>query len=316
MHLRLRPENRRHPSIEALLAADPHTDDPEEAICRRVRTLIAELEMLGWQGPPFEMEEVASYRGYQVEYVDGLSQDACVISGPPARILVSARVARVRQRFSLAHEIIHTVFPCHEAADRFSDWVYAVDAQSPVEQLCQLGASELLMPLEPFRAAVLHQEPSWDLLARVALDFSVSPEAVARRLVRVSDRKLCLLVTRMGHKPSETAAAAQECLPGLAIAPPPPRLRIVTCVVGNQVRDCFVPKSKSIPERSVAYEVWSAAVSGQPLVGSADEDWSGIGKLGRCRVHAVSVGAAPGDGPSILCLLEIDPGGTGFGKFV
>ena len=267
--------------------------------------------MLGWQGPPFEMEEVASYRGYQVEYVDGLSQDACVVSEPPARILVSSQISRVRQRFSLAHEIIHTLFPCHGAIHGSSGWVYAVDAQSPVEQLCQLGASELLLPGEPFLAAVLDQEPGWDLLARVASDFRVSPEAAARRLVRVSDRRLCLLVTRMGHKPSEVADTAQGCLPGLGIEPPPQRLRVVTCVVGDRARGCFIPKSKSLPERSVAYEVWTAAVSGQPSIGVADEDWSGIGDLGRCRVQAVSAGAAPGDEPSILCLLEINPSRTG-----
>lgn len=307
MHLRRRPENRRHPSIEALLNASADTDDPEAAICRRVRDLLANLEVLGWEGPPFQIEEVASYLGYLVEYVDGLSQDACIVSGPPARILVSTQVARVRQRFSLAHEIVHTLFPDHGMVGQPAGWVYAFDAQSPVEQLCQIGASELLMPLASFRAAVFQEEIGWDLIARVAADFEVSLEAAARRLVRLSDRKLCLLAARMEHKPSERAASVQGCLPGLGVEPPPQKLRVFTSVVGERAKDSFIPRSKSLPEQSVAYRAWSAAVAGELSMLSADEDWSGIGQLGWCRVHAAPVGAAPGEAPLVLCLLDLDP---------
>ena len=138
-----------HPSVLALLAVHGG-DDPDAAIRQRARALVAEVMDLGWEGPPFSMRELASVRGYRVSESDTLSgdQDAFITAG---QIVVNASVAPVRQRYSIAHEIGHTLFPDfgEEIARQARIWLRPKD-ESELEQLCQSAAAEFLMPVSIF----------------------------------------------------------------------------------------------------------------------------------------------------------------------
>src|SRR5581483_2484266 len=102
----------RHPSVVALLQSSAEKD-PAEAIRVRARELVSYARSLGWEGPPFSMLELASLRQLKVDEEAELKgdQDACVV---PGRVLLNRRKPSVRQRYSLAHEIVHTLFPDYE----------------------------------------------------------------------------------------------------------------------------------------------------------------------------------------------------------
>jgi Zn-dependent peptidase ImmA (M78 family) len=61
---------------------------------------------------------------------------------------------RSRVAFSIAHEIAHTFFPSSARGARFRNICSTSSREAnELERLCDLGASELLMPIDEFRAA-------------------------------------------------------------------------------------------------------------------------------------------------------------------
>jgi hypothetical protein len=144
-----------HPTVRALLDADVTTSEPDVAIRRRARDLVAWARGMGWDGPPFDLELLASLCGFRVEYTPlGARQDGWIDSWR-RRILINAEMHELRQRFTLAHEIAHTLLPDFglgtSSVDVDGDYEWA--EQSPPEQLCQVAAAELLMPADAFREA-------------------------------------------------------------------------------------------------------------------------------------------------------------------
>ena len=184
-----------HPSIRALLEADGG-NDPVAAIRGRARILVSEMTALGWEGPPFDMELLASYRRLKVSRSFNLSndQDACVM---PGRVLVNARRPTVRQRYSVAHEVGHTLFPDYEASLRRVGRLWRRNTDdSEFERLCQLAAAEFLFPLEPFRASVTRRGFHLLGVLDLAREFDGSVEATARRTVEMADFPAVVLFLR------------------------------------------------------------------------------------------------------------------------
>ena len=63
----------RHPSVRALLEAVGTTTNPDEAMRVRAQALVDRASCLGWAGPPFDLELLASLAGYRVHYTDALT---------------------------------------------------------------------------------------------------------------------------------------------------------------------------------------------------------------------------------------------------
>jgi hypothetical protein len=98
-------------------------------------------------------------------------------------IIYNPTVPRSRVAFSIAHEISHTFFPNSISGARFRN-VCATESKeaNELERLCDLGASELLMPLREFQNAAAttgYRLSSVPLLMEM---FGSSFEATAFRL--------------------------------------------------------------------------------------------------------------------------------------
>jgi Zn-dependent peptidase ImmA (M78 family) len=86
-----------------------------------------------------------------------------------------------RRRFTLSHEICHTLF-YNLNGDSFKKLPGTPRGES-LEQLCHLGAGELLVPELLFRQATADEANlNSDLISRLARDFEVSSEVVIRRI--------------------------------------------------------------------------------------------------------------------------------------
>ena len=149
-----------------------------------------------WDGPPFDMTELASLRGLKVatstEFAD--DQDACVV---PGQVLLNARKHRVRQRYSIAHEVGHTLFPDYEAKVRREGRLWRRDGDdSEFERLCQVAGAELLLPLDAFLDAVGRHGISLSGALALAKLFDASLEATVRRMVETADTPLVALFLR------------------------------------------------------------------------------------------------------------------------
>lgn len=103
-----------------------------------------------------------------------------------------------RQRFSLAHEIVHTFFRCVPG--------FGLAHDSPeVERLCDLGAAELTMPSGRFPAFLQGAGLSMAGLRACSEEFATSLQATARRAMDVTEHPAAVVIA--------DAAVASGALP-------------------------------------------------------------------------------------------------------
>jgi Zn-dependent peptidase ImmA (M78 family) len=175
-----------------------------------------------------------------------------------------------RQRFTCAHELMHTAFPGFARerryrVDRELDDVLFARSRQEEELLCDLGAAALLMPrglLAPYT-----QRPPLDAMEGLAAAATVSLEAAANRLLRVRATPAAFLVLERMLQPAEQRRARRG-------ERPEPRLRVrYALTVGLRT---WVPRFADVDDRSVyARATKSGRVERgeQTLPGGRGEDW-------------------------------------------
>lgn len=94
------------------------------------------------------------------------------------RMSLSGAQKASRLRFTKAHEICHTFF--YELVPEVKFFPHATDPTE--ERLCNVGAAELLMPIEMVEAEAACESVSITSLQRIAKRFKVSPAAMFLRL--------------------------------------------------------------------------------------------------------------------------------------
>lgn len=155
--------------------------NPIDTIESRIRSLSLQAMDNGWLGPPFDPVELARILKIPIE-ARGDIPDARTVSRNESLVIeYNPLRPRARVRFSIAHEITHSLFPdCAEAVrNRGGDSKQGADNWQ-LEMLCNIGAAELLMP-----AGELPDFDSHDLTISNLLElrkrFDVSTEAILIR---------------------------------------------------------------------------------------------------------------------------------------
>jgi IrrE N-terminal-like domain len=171
-----------HPSVASLVSLG----DPEQVIIDRARQAVFEAVEAGWEGPPYDPIILADRRGLRVS-ANPEVVDARTTLDPEGRLLVefNPNQPRGRRRYSIAHEIAHTLFPDvadvvrHRtaAAERADDW--------QLEMLCNMAAAELLMPVGSL-GVDFDSAPGIDAILGLRSTFDVSVEAITLRVVRLA----------------------------------------------------------------------------------------------------------------------------------
>jgi len=291
-----------HPSVRALLTASG-LNDPIDAIRSRARAFVSEAMTLNWEGPPFSMTELASLRNLKVDENADLrdDQDACVM---PGRVLLNRRKPGVRRRYSLAHEIGHTLFPDYEEEVRGVGRLWRRDGDdSELERLCQVAAAEFLFPLTPFLAAVGRQDATLSATLTIAGEFVASPEATARRLVETSDAALLAIVVRPVDPETGNWFVFQR---GDAHSPYAPLAVASTCY--SPATDCVAIQCRTVPPKGSAIErAWRRAVNsrgGTHIECVASESWHDAGIEGVWTSQAVTLPLHAAVPREVLCLMR------------
>ena len=260
---------------------------------------VAEAESIGWHGPPFCPRQLAGILGMQVVERSVLSGEAQLTPIGDDRYLIEVDPgpAAVRQNYSICHEIGHTLFPdCaerrrHRGPIKFDE----------VERLCQVAASELLMPEAAFRAASAQWGASLNGVTHLSDLFVASPEAVVRRLVVLTDEAVAAVFFSQRLKPTQRADERQMSF--LPEAGPDPKMRVLySARSGYWPTRAHIPPHKSVPDES---PVVTALAS--PGVHRGCERW-GCPQLGELSVEAMGLPLAGGenvdDTPSVVALVR------------
>jgi uncharacterized protein DUF955 len=155
--------------------------DPVEAVLARAQSVVFDAIEKGWNGPPFDPFELASIRKVSITPREDVP-DARLISrgGQPVVEYNPLRPAS-RIRFSVAHELAHSLFPNY--AERIRNRSFG-EAEWQLEMLCNLAAAEFLMPTGSFAE---FEDPNIeiDLLMELRSRYQVSTEAMLLRVLRL-----------------------------------------------------------------------------------------------------------------------------------
>ena len=150
------------PDIISLIRATGQLVDPRSAVVHQARQLNKDYRSFGNEASPLErLKILASLRGLEIvemgrELSSREKRDAVLLpisGGKRGQIVYNPVRPPGRVAFSVAHEIAHTFFPNSISGARFRTMCTADSREgNELERLCDLAASELLMPLEEFRS--------------------------------------------------------------------------------------------------------------------------------------------------------------------
>ncbi|MDB4954687.1 MAG: ImmA/IrrE family metallo-endopeptidase [Myxococcales bacterium] len=288
-------------AIKALRAEYPTAASAEAAVRLKARAIVRDARSLGWTGPPFDPEVLASLRGIHV--VEGpatLDHDALIRPRPDRslEIVWNPLPAPTRRRFSICHEIAHTLF-----ADAYETIHYRgasrsrPDPDDELEVLCDVAASEFLLPYPEFQSDLDQAGVSLTAMDQLRERYQASREAVLLRIAGTTPEPIAVVILRNRLKPTETRKLAQASF--AFEKGPERRLRVDLMSASRTFRGDLLRPHKSIPGDSVVYQL----LEGTNVSVCGTEIWdSGRSLLPRCDVEALTI-APDGEGATRIAVL-------------
>jgi hypothetical protein len=283
------------PNVRAIMD-EVDQDNPIEAVRVKARAVVRDFYGVFHEEPPFNLEAVASYRGlHSSRETPKHSLDSEIVPRRDGRVALRVNRDRpiTRQRFSIGHEIGHTLFPdftlktqCRRAIDR--DWA---DTSDVIEMLCDVAAAEFVFPAPWFPTRLKQLTLSADALSQLATAYLASREATIRRLVELWTNPLLAVFFSWKLKPTEMRQRRrdrnQSRMFGDGPPLPVPKLRVDYGVINTAFSRRYtdhIPQDKSVPSEGPIYD---ASVSQSSHDGEA---WLDLGTIsGRFTVHALPI---------------------------
>lgn len=304
-----------HEHVQAIID-ETGEDDPFEAVRVKARRVITDYVALFGEQPPFNLKAVASVRGLHWSDDDPrFSPDSEIAPEADGRVVLRVNKSRPesRQRFSIGHEIGHTLFPeyqlavrCRKGVDR--NWAEPEDL---LETLCDVAASELMFPNPWFRDRILALEVTAANVAQLSADYLASRDATVRRLVELHTKPMAAVFFSWKLKPTEQRLASrnrrQKPLFDEPLAMPSPMLRVDYAILNpafELVGTGHIPKDKSVPCEG---PIHAASVSQAVQDGDCHLD---LGTLhGMFEIHALPIftpenAAGPDGASSVVAILR------------
>jgi hypothetical protein len=203
----------------------------EQVVTRLCEELLEQAEAR----PPIPVEMIASLRGIvAIEEAPQPWAGMIVRRGNNFAVTLRSGDGNRRQRFTICHEAGHTLFP------GFADGVeHRCNGQrTRTEVLCDVAASELLLPRRDFVPDLLNSTFDLNGVEDLAGEYEASLEATALRTVNLWPEPAMLLVFSQRHKPSEEGRE-HLCAPKLRVD-----------YAYTQGSWPFVPRHKSVDDDS------------------------------------------------------------------
>lgn len=200
-----------HPSV--LTLDDP---DPISAITLRARNMVLDAIQRGWSGPPFNPFTLAEMRGVKVLPTDRVL-DARTYSDDSEQFTIeyNPQRAAARMRYSIAHELGHTLFP--DCADKVRNRATHQEMTADdwqLESLCNIAAAEILMPFGMLQEE-LSVRPSAGLVLELRRKYLASCEAVVNRLIRLTSYPCVAFLARLSAETTRYFVEYQIVSPSL-----------------------------------------------------------------------------------------------------
>ena len=193
------------------------TRDPITAIEQRARDTVLKALDSGWSGPPFDPIKLADILGIVVRPRGDIVDARTVPTGPTElAIEFNPGQPRERVRFSIAHEIAHSFFSdCAKEVRNRGSHANAQSDEWQLEVLCNIAASELVMPVGSF-AEIREERLSLENLMRKRLEFDVSSEAILIRAIKLTHEAALMFCASARPHPEKPSYAVNYLIPSHA----------------------------------------------------------------------------------------------------
>lgn len=244
--------------------------DPISVVTERARALVSRAVESGWEGPPFDPVTLATkFLNLDLVASDSVPDARTVPTPTGARIEFNPNRPRERKRYSVAHEIAHTLFPdyaervrnrgSHHAGIGHKDW--------QLETLCNIAAAEILMPI----GSLASPDPAFlsiDTIMKARPKYDVSMEAVLIRTASIADFQCAVFVASRVESGSNVGHYRTDyCIGPEAWKP--------------------IVRGQLLPITSVVAQCTAIGYTAK-----ADESWSTAGEI--LHVECVGIPAFPG----------------------
>jgi Zn-dependent peptidase ImmA (M78 family) len=187
------------------LMAEAETADPRDAI----EAYAEKLRRDGKQNSlPIDVETIASVKGVRSRRGSHEFAGRIYVEENGQLVMdLNAGDSPARQRFTCAHEMMHTAFPnfTEEKRYRLDTSVEAKPLNQEEEYLCDLGAAALLMPAKLLGEHSLAGD-GLAAIKQLAGEAQVSLEAAGNRLAELSQEPVAFMVFEYTHKPADRPA--------------------------------------------------------------------------------------------------------------
>lgn len=255
----------RHPSVR-LLAGDGDPVDVVTALAREIVLEGIDSNDLSIPVDPFKLAELRSVPVIPRPDI----RDAQTVPGPGGTPVIeyNPNRPRTRIRFSIFHELAHTLFPDCTAQVRHRLFhAQTSTADQELEMLCNLAAAEFLLPIGSVQEDISKLEVSVDTALKLRTKYEASVEAVLLRLTGLSAQPL-----------GAFAAVADEAHPHL-------RYRLEYIKTTPDWIPC-VERGDYLPPDTIAAECTAI-----DFTRMAEEEWSP--RQGKIRIEMVGVAPYP-----------------------
>ncbi len=158
--------------------------DPIGLIEEKARELVLRARDAGWSGPPYNPIAIADLLNIPVEASGDVADARTVATESGIKIEFNPTRPRERVRFSIAHEIAHTLFSDVAEKTRHRGGATTTADEWQLEILCNLAAAEFVMPAGSLPPS--ERIPRIEQLMVERRKFDVSAEAFLIRVVKAT----------------------------------------------------------------------------------------------------------------------------------
>lgn len=180
-------------SVKKLLTANAVTN-PIDIIRESARELVINAFNEGWVGPPFNPIKLAQIIGIRVLPNESIF-DARIYSNSDNSFTIEYNPNQNESRinFSIAHEIGHTFFP--DCKEQIRNREVTKDQEAwEIEFLCNIAASELLLPYAEFNNEANSLPLNLDSIKSISNKYRASIESVFLRFCEVVDKPCTIIL--------------------------------------------------------------------------------------------------------------------------
>jgi len=188
------------------------------------------------------------------------------LTTPDLDIFVNVDDTNTVQRFSVAHELMELLFIAlkDEGCSWMSEVMFA-KLWSAKERLCELGAAELLMPMDLFKPLVEREGVSMGTAEELANLCRVSLTAALRRMLDTDLARCAVIRWRLTHSKRQFVPSKVGQLPLFGDATsmdPLKKLRVERVYTSSSVRasKTYIPREKSVDDSTLIFRAYDEGV--------------------------------------------------------